>query len=306
MDTGESKQQQSPQQINFRRLIRYSFGAQVAVVAIVLSITLYGALQTTKSSDELKSTSTNVLLFRGVQQEFDRSRAALREYVLSENAFRLGPFTQSRGQIALIAATLGASLDQETKQRLNSYISNVNTYLSEVGDKAVALMKRDDSASAVILLNSKPTTDRLLGVTRQGAALQARFATLESEAEQAVASRQTTNVVLIVAAGILVLGAGFGLLLWIRREMMLPLDDLAMASRKLGHGDLTARRLTRWPTRSNSMSGNCTISPSRAVASFHRFHMSSEHRSPHYAGTSSYWCRAKPANSKRIKSITWR
>jgi signal transduction histidine kinase len=241
MDRDSTQQQQGAQQFNFRRLIRYSFGAQVAVVAIVLSITLYGALQTTNSSEQLKDTSSNVLLFRGVQQEFDRSRAALREYVVTKNAFRLGPFTQSQGQIQLIGATLGATVDPKTKVVLNNYTDSVREFLADVGDQTVKSVKSGHPEAAVKLLDSAATVNRLRAITRQGALLQTRLVAMQRDAEQAVSSRQTTNVVLIVAAGMIVLGAGFGLLLWIRREIMLPLDDLAMASRKLGHGDLTAR-----------------------------------------------------------------
>ncbi|MGH2906831.1 MAG: ATP-binding protein [Solirubrobacterales bacterium] len=241
MDTETTVQQQQRAQFNLRRLIRYSFGAQVAVVAIVLSITLYGALQTTKSSDELKNTSSNVLLFRGVQQEFDRSRASLREYVITRNAFRLGPFTQSRGQIALIGATLGTTLDPASHVLLDDYTAKVSGYLAQVGDIAVREVQTGEAPAALKLLDQPESVDRLRRITRSGTTLQSHLVGIQRDAEGAVSRRQTTNVVLIVAAGLLVLGAGFGLLVWIRREMMLPLDDLAMASRKLGHGDLTAR-----------------------------------------------------------------
>lgn len=241
MDRDSNQQQQRAQQLNFRRLIRYSFGAQVAVVAVVLSITLYGALQTTKSSEQLKNTSSNVLLFRGVQQEFDRSRASLREFSETKNAFRLGPFSQSQGQIQLIAATLNATLDPQTKVDLNNYTDTVRDFLEDVGGKAVSDVKSGHPEKAKELLDSEATIAQLKAITRQGAQLQTRLVVIQRDAEEAVSLRQTTNVVLIVAAGMIVLGAGFGLLLWIRREMMLPLDDLAMASRKLGHGDLTAR-----------------------------------------------------------------
>ncbi|HEV7919098.1 MAG TPA: ATP-binding protein [Solirubrobacterales bacterium] len=214
---------------------------QVVLIGAVLAATIYGGLRSIEGSKVLKERTSDLLLVRGIQQEFDRARLALREYVNTGDEIKLGPFTTSRGQIILISANLSADLDQESRERLRVFVDGISDYLVKYGDRVAMRVASDDSAGARRILNGEDVVGSLRRTNDAGIALQASLAERQVAAQNSVRNRQYTNVGLIALAGLLILAGGIGMLLWIRREMMLPLDDLAYASRKLGHGDLTVR-----------------------------------------------------------------
>lgn len=226
---------------SFRRLIRVSIAAQVLVIAVVLAVTVVGALTTVRTSDQLRKRANDVLMLRGVQQEFERSRASLREYIASGDEIDLGPFSQARGQVMLISGTLRGDLDDDGRKQLDRYTDDVDLYLNRYGNEAVRLVGIGDRAAARELINGKAATTTLRAILAESRAVQKTVVERQRSAERTVRDRQIVNVVLITLGGTLILGAGLGILLWIRREMMIPLDELAVASRKLGHGDLSAR-----------------------------------------------------------------
>ena len=144
----------SLQKYSFRRLIRYAIAAQVILIAVIVAIAIWGALQTTERSNDLQQASGNVLLVQGMTQEFDRSRAALRQYVASGDAFTLGPFTQARRQITVIANSLYTNLDEPTAALAREYNDALQSYLVDIGDNAVAAVKRGDQDEARKILVS--------------------------------------------------------------------------------------------------------------------------------------------------------
>lgn len=227
--------------LSFRRLVRASVSAQAIVILVVLAVTLYGALATVRTSNDLRDRSQNALFLRGMQTEFSRSRTALREYVITEDVYRLGTFSQAQAQITRISSAVGSDVSPETSRRLRVYLAGITAYLNDVGDRCVQLVRNGRREVALQLLNSPETLETVKSIESEGNLLHKRFDDAQIAAEHAVRNRQYLNVGLIALAGILVLSAGMGVLMWIRREMMLPLDDLATASRKLGHGDLSAR-----------------------------------------------------------------
>ncbi|MFY9264447.1 MAG: ATP-binding protein, partial [Solirubrobacterales bacterium] len=227
--------------LSFRRLMRMSLMAQVAVIALVLAFAGWDALSTVQRSEEFKESSSDVLLMRSVQREFDRGRTALREYAYSGDVFKLGPFTNSRGEVLKVSADLGRHLDAGTRFRIASYISAITNFLSTTGEATVEFVRSGDQKAARNLLNDQATLRSLATINAEGGALQDRLLARQRAAERAVTNRQVVNVTLIGLSGLLVLGAGLAMMLWIRAQMMLPLDDLATASRKLGHGELSAR-----------------------------------------------------------------
>ncbi|MGB0872821.1 MAG: sensor histidine kinase [Solirubrobacterales bacterium] len=236
VNTGGTREKQS-----FRRLIRFSISAQVTVIVVIVAFAIWGALQTTDRSNDLKQASGNVLLMQGLTQEFDRSRASLRQYVASGDAFVLGPFTQSRRQLTVISNVLFANLDQPTLTRAREYNQALQSYLVDIGDNAVAAVKRGDRGEAREILVSPEAAKQFDTVLTNGSTLRDELAVAQVEADRAVARRQAINVALILVAALIMLGSGLGVLFWIRRKMMVPLENLAVASRKLGHGDLSAR-----------------------------------------------------------------
>lgn len=227
--------------LSFRRLVRASVSAQTIVVLAVLAVTLWGALATVRTSNDLRDRSQDALFLRGLQTEFSRSRTALREYVNTEDVYRLGSFSQAQAQITRISSAVGEDVSPDTSRRLRVYLAGITAYLNDVGDRCVRLVRSGRKEDAIELLNSRETLKSVKAIESEGNLLYKRFDAAQVAAEHAVRNRQYLNVGLIVLAGLLVLSAGMGVMMWIRREMMLPLDDLATASRKLGHGDLSAR-----------------------------------------------------------------
>lgn len=226
---------------SFRRLIRYSIGLQVLVIAVLLGATLWGALQTQDRSEELARETKNVLLLSGANQEFERARVALRQYVHSGSGFSLGALSQSRKQIATISFVLQGGLPAESRRNAARLIQKQLEYLNEVGDKAVASVRRGDLHGATAVLSSPDAAEQLNEVTRLNTQLSGELQDRQQRADRAVSRRQGINALLIVLSGMIILGTGIGVLLWIRSETMVPLENLAVASRKLGHGDLSAR-----------------------------------------------------------------
>ncbi|MFY9487549.1 MAG: ATP-binding protein [Solirubrobacterales bacterium] len=227
--------------MSFRRLLRASLIAQVSVILVVLAVGIWGAVKTVEKSETLKDRSADVLLLRGVQVEFDRARLALRQYVDTGDAFKLGPYTNARGQIIVIAGQLGHDLDAATQFRINGYVSAITNYLETTGDEAVKLVRADDRAAADEMLSNEDVVRLIATISDEGTKLQDGLLAKQGAAEDAVTNSQVYNVALVGLSGLLILGSGIGVLLWIRKQMMYPLDELAMASRRLGHGDLSAR-----------------------------------------------------------------
>ncbi len=227
--------------LSFRRLVRAAVSAQALVIFVVLAVTLYGALATVRTSNELRDRSQNALLLRGLQNEFNRSRMALRDYVNTGDAIKLGPYSQAQTQLMLISSTFGGSVSDVARKRFYSYRNSITEYLDDTGERAVKLVQQGRRDEAKELVNGRVSVYRAQMIERNGASLQIWFDKSRRQAERSVRNRQYFNVGLISLAGVLVLAAGMGVLMWIRREMMLPLDELATASRKLGHGDLSAR-----------------------------------------------------------------
>lgn len=231
----------SAEKYSFRRLIRYSIAAQVTVIVVIVAVAIWSALQTTEGSNELKDTSASVLLMTGMTQEFDRSRASLRQYVASEDAFTLGPFSQSRRQLTVISNSLNSNLDEPTLSLAKDYNDALQAYLVDIGDNAVAAVKRGEPEEARDILVSRTAAQQYDDVVELGSELRGDLTSAQLAADRAVTRRQALNVGLIVFAALIMLGFGLGILLWIRNQMMVPLENLAVASRKLGHGDLSAR-----------------------------------------------------------------
>lgn len=229
------------ERFSFRRLIRYSIGVQVIVIALVLGVTLWGALQTRSKSEDLARESRNVLLHAGQNQEFERARVALRQYVRSGSNFSLGALNQSRKQIATINIALQAGLPPVARRQSQELTDLQLSYLDKTGGAAIAAIEDGDRAKAARVLTSDTGLERLNSVTAVNERLSLALEQSQDAADQAVARRQGVNAALIVLSGLLILGTGIGVLMWIRSQTMVPLENLAVASRKLGHGDLSAR-----------------------------------------------------------------
>lgn len=231
----------SRQGYSFRRLIRYAIAAQVVLIAVIVAIAVWGAVQTTDRSNDLQRASGNVLLVQGMTQEFDRSRLALRQYVASGDAFTLGPFTQARRQLTVISNTLNTNLDEPTAELAKEYNAALQSYLVDIGDNAVAAVKRGDREAAREILVSPESAEQFEQVLTLGELFRSELNDQQAEADRAVARRQAINVGLILIAALVMLGSSLGVLFWIRSRMMVPLENLVVASRKLGLGDLSAR-----------------------------------------------------------------
>jgi signal transduction histidine kinase len=229
------------ERFSFRRLIRYSIGLQVFVIAVLLGATLWGALQTREKSEDLARETKNVLLLTGVNQEFERARVALRQYVRNGSGFSLGALSQSRKQIATITLVLQSGLPNGPRQDAAQLTTQQLDYLNAIGDKAIVLVRRGDLDGAQKLLTSEDAFAQLNEITKSNGGLSAQVQARQQKADSAVSRRQGFNALLIVLSGLVILGTGVGVLLWIRSETMVPLENLAVASRKLGHGDLSAR-----------------------------------------------------------------
>lgn len=231
----------SAEKYSFRRLIRYSIAAQITVIVVIVAIAIWSAMQTTESSKRLKDTAARVLLLQGMTQEFDRSRASLRQYVATGDAFTLGPFSQSRRQLTVISNSLNSNLQEPTLTLAKDYNDALQSYLVDIGDNAVAAVKRGESDEARDILVSRKSSEQYDKLVELGAQLRTTLNSAQLAADRSVARRQAVNVGLILIAAVIMLGFGLGILFWIRNQMMVPLENLAVASRKLGHGDLSAR-----------------------------------------------------------------
>lgn len=229
------------ERFSFRRLIRYSIGAQVVVIALVLGVTLWGALQTQSKSEDLARETRTVLLHTGQNQEFERARVALRQYVRSGNSFSLGALNQSQKQIATINLALQAGLPADVQEHQQELTDRQLGYLNKTGGAAIEKVESGDRAAALATLSSEASLDRLNAVTASNLLVSRELEERQDAADKAVARRQGINAFLIVLSGLLILGTGVGVLFWIRSQTMVPLENLAVASRKLGHGDLSAR-----------------------------------------------------------------
>ncbi|MBI5310041.1 MAG: HAMP domain-containing protein [Actinobacteria bacterium] len=227
--------------LNFRRLLRISVAAQIAMIVVVLIVGVVGGISMIRISEDVETRTGDTLYIRGVQNEFERSRLAVREFVNTGDELRLGPFTQARGQILLISSQIGPNLDSVLQVRVDAYVDNVTGYLEEFGEHAVQLKIDGHDAAARQLIGGQASLGRVKQINEQGLALQNELLRLQEEAGDALRTRQIVNIGLIVAAGLLILATSLGVMLWLRREMLQPLDELADASRRLGHGDLSAR-----------------------------------------------------------------
>ncbi len=229
------------ERFSFRRLIRYSIALQVLVIALLLGVTLWGALQTRSKSEDLARETRNVLFLTGQNQEFDRARLALRQYAAGGKTFSLGAFNQSKSQITTIAFVLQSGLPGGSADNARRLADLQFAYLEETGGKVVRLVRGGDSDAARKELSSPAAVKQLAAENAANVALSDELTQRQRDADEAVSRRQGINALLIVLSGLLILGTGVGVLLWIRSQTLVPLENLAVASRRLGHGDLSAR-----------------------------------------------------------------
>lgn len=227
--------------LSFRQLFRYSIALQVLVIAVLLGFTLWGALQTRSRSEALVRETRNVILLTGQNQEFDRARVALRQYAASGRAFSLGAFNQSKSQIRTITFVLSGGLDKPAAARVQRMAERQLDYLNGVGGEVVGLVRQGKMVEARERLGSSSALRELELANAESSRVAGEIAQRQREADQGVARRQGINALLIVISGLLILGTGIGVLLWIRSQTMVPLENLAVASRRLGHGDLSSR-----------------------------------------------------------------
>ncbi|MBK5230929.1 MAG: HAMP domain-containing protein, partial [Thermoleophilia bacterium] len=225
---------------SFRRLVVISVTAQLVMISTILAVAAFSALETVDASNQLRDSSNAALSMRNLQDEFNESRLALQDYVTAGD-HELAPYSQAQNQVALMSAALEPGVDRPIRMRFNRYVESLAAYIDKVSDPALLLAKQGRKARARELVDGPPSIVRVKSIEREGDALQHAFDRLQAHAEHAVRDRQYLSVGLIALAGLLMLGTGMGVLFWIRRETMLPLDKLATASRKLGHGDLSVR-----------------------------------------------------------------
>lgn len=226
---------------SIRSLIRYGIALQVLMIALVLVITLWGTLQTRSKTSEVTRAASATLLMAGQNQEFARARIALRQYALAGSQFSLGALNQSKSQITTITLTLQSMLSGEMADHAQRLTREQFTYLNNTGEAVIRDVRRGDSEAARRELNS-PRSLRELKIAHQtGTVLAGELARNQDEAEQAADRRQTINVIVVVLAALLILATSMGVLGVLGRKSVVPLEDLAVASRRLGHGDLSAR-----------------------------------------------------------------
>lgn len=241
MATTDSQLEKTGRTYGFRQLIRISIALQVVVIALVITAGLITAFQTTALSERFRDASSNVLLMQGASQEFERSRSAMRRYVASGDPFALGPFTQSREQLSTIGLALAGNLEGNEQALAKRYIASMQRYLEDVGEVAVEARESGDRETASAIISAPESQGILNQINEEGSLLQSLLAKEQEDASDAVRERQYINVGLIVLAALVMLGCGLGVLLWIRRRMLTPLEHLAVASRNLGRGGLSTR-----------------------------------------------------------------
>lgn len=226
---------------SFRRLIRYSIGVQTIVIAVAVAAGLVITLQTAQRADDLQDSTTGELVFQGLTIEFGRSQRAVRQYVLRGDRLALGRYRQSRDQISLIEDRLFDALHGNNLELARMYGDGVNQILKSIDDAAIAKLQAGEADEARRILEAPAANQLSVGVSELGSGLSTKLAESQAEAESAVSHGQTVSLVMTLVAGLAVLGTGIGVLVWLRRRMLAPLENLAAASRKLGHGDLGAR-----------------------------------------------------------------
>lgn len=227
--------------LNFRRLLAISVAAQIVMIVVVLIVGLVGGISMIRISGDLEARTTDVLLVRGIQNDFESSRLAVREYVNTGDELRLGPFTRSREEIKRILSELSTDLDPSLERRLDEYTDEIDVYLVVHGEDAIKLKQAGRDEEAREIASGAEAVRDVREIAADGRFIQDQLIKLQEEASDALRNRQIVNIGLIVAAGLLILATSLGVMLWLRREMLQPLEDLAEASRRLGHGDLAAR-----------------------------------------------------------------
>jgi signal transduction histidine kinase len=226
---------------SIRSLIRYGIALQTLVIVVVLAMTLWGALQTRSKTGEVTRSASAMLLMSGQNQEFARARIALRQYALAGSQFSLGAFNQSKSQITTITLTLQSMLSAPTADHARELTRQQFTYLNNTGALVIKAVRSDDLTAARGAITSRESLRDLKRAHRTGTLLAGELAQNQDEAERAADRRQTVNIVLVVLAALLILLASIGVLGTLGRKSVVPLEELAVASRRLGHGDLSAR-----------------------------------------------------------------
>lgn len=226
---------------SFRSLIRYGIWLQIFVIALVLGVTLWGALQTKSKSEDLARETSNVLLLTGQNQEFERARKALRETASSGSNLSIGAYRQSMAQVATISATLEMNLTQPAAGNVEELGEMQLNYLDQVGGEVVRQVEAGHDVAARAVISSDAALAQLNEIVDQNGEVSSELAARQRAADSAVSQRQALNALLVVLSGLIILGTGIGLLMWLKRRTLMPLENLAVASRKLGHGDLSAR-----------------------------------------------------------------
>lgn len=231
----------APERFSFRRLFRYAIGLQVVMIALVLGVTLWGTLQTRSETEGLAREARNVLMQTGQNQEFERARVALRQFVRTGDTFSLGALTQSQRQLATISIALRSSLPPYLAQDVEGLTDLQLAYLKSISSQAQREIDAGNTREARELLTSDEAVEKLRGIGGASRRVALELAARQELTERSVARRQGINALLVLLSGLLVLATGVGVLFWIRSETLVPLENLAVASRRLGHGDLSAR-----------------------------------------------------------------